>query len=475
MTDIDVLVIGAGAAGLTAALTAHEQGARVVVAEAERIVGGAARLSGGLVMAAGTEVQRAAGLEDDASSLYREYMLINQYEPHPALAWRLAMEAGAAVEWLMTLGVRFPEVVQGGGERVPRSHRAGGGGAPGGQHIIDVLAGRCRELGIEIAVGNRVDRLRCKGATVVGARAGGEDVHAAAVVIASGGFGSNSALIERYLPTYARNAAGWSFYMGSDSSRGDAFAFAEQVGAHIVGHDRYVALLGPHVEARDFDAYPPAWSVVVGPDGRRLMDETLAYGVTFGLVNAAGGRAFVIFDEAMLVQAGSPELPTFKSSVPPNVWSPDGIARLLASGAIVRESTIERLAGELELPAATLAGTISRYNESAALGEDRDFRKERRFLRALDTAPYYGAEIRPTVLGITACGLEIDVDARVLDEVGRPIPGLFAAGECTGGVIGPRYVGSGNGLASCLTFGRTAGGTAAAHASTIATVAGAET
>jgi succinate dehydrogenase/fumarate reductase flavoprotein subunit len=459
VADVDVVVVGSGAAGLVAALTAQEEGARALVAESESVVGGATRLSGGLVMAAETEVQRAAGLEDDAAGLYQEYLLINQYETQPALAWRLAFDIGPTMRWLMELGVRFSHVVQGGGERVPRSHVADGGG----QHLVDVLHQRCRERKIEIALGTRVERLLLQGDAVAGVAAGADELAAGAVVLAAGGFGANRSLIEKHLPTFARNGGDWIFYIGPDSSRGDALALGEAVGAHVVGHDRCVPLLGPRVDTRDFDAYPPGWSLVVGPDGRRVMDETLPYGVTFGLVNAAGGRVFALFDARTLADAGSPDLPTFKSAVPPNVWSPDGIQRLIASGAIVQAPTLEELASRLSIPAATMIGTIRRYNESAALGNDRDFRKDGRFLRPVETPPYCGAEIRPSALGITSCGLAIDAAAQVLNEFSSEIRGLFAAGECTGGVLGTSYVGSGNSLANCFVFGRTAGRSAAAY------------
>ena len=131
--EIDVLVVGSGAAGLPAALAAAAEGARVVVVEAEGVVGGAARLSAGMVMAAGSRLQRETGLDVDPETLYREYLLANQYMIKPGIARRLAYDSGPAVDWLADLGVRFfPEVMQGGGESVPRSHVADGGDRPGG-------------------------------------------------------------------------------------------------------------------------------------------------------------------------------------------------------------------------------------------------------------------------------------------------------------------------------------------------------
>ncbi len=467
MAEVDVVVVGSGAAGLSAALAAQEAGATVWVVESEKVVGGASRLSAGMMMAAGSEVQAAAGLEDDPADLYREYMLANHFAVKPGLARRMSYESAEAMSWLIGMGVQFlPDVMQGGGERVPRSHVPQGGG----QHIVDVLHQRCRERKIEIALGRRVDRLLTRGDAVVGVAVGDDELEAGAVVIATGGFGANRVLMEKHLPTFARFGGDWIFYIGPESSRGDAFALAEQVGANIVGHDICHPLPSPQVDSSDFDAFLPSWLLIVGPDGRRVMDETFPYGYTFGLMYSAGGRVFGLFDAQTRADNNSPDLPTFKpeyppgSPMPPHVWSPDSIDRLIESGAIVEAETPEELAGMLGLPTAATLGAIKRYNEWAALGEDRDFGKEGRFLRPIEKPPFYGVEIRPSTIGIMACGLEIDESAHVLNDRSAGIPGLFAAGECTGGVIGPRYIGSGNGIAQCVVFGRTAGHSAASYA-----------
>ena len=281
----DVVVVGSGPAGLTAALSAQEAGARVLVLEAEQVVGGAGRLAGGLILAAGTEVQRRFGLEDSADDFYQEYLLINQYEPEPGLVARIVYDGAATISWLEELGVSFREVMRGGAERVPRAH-VGDSGSPegGGRYLIDVLTQRCRERGIEIAVGRRVDRLLREGNAVTGVGIGGDELAAAAVVLATGGFGANRELIAQHLPTLAA-AGDWVFYQGPASSRGDALALVEPLGAHIAGADRAAAALslktsGGPVE-RAYDPYLPAWALVVGPDGRRMFSETtVPYGGT---------------------------------------------------------------------------------------------------------------------------------------------------------------------------------------------------
>ena len=463
--DFDVVVVGSGAAGLTAALTARAEGARVAIAESESVVGGASRLSAGWVMAADTELQRQAGLHDSAEGLYHEYMFINQFGLQPALVHRLAEGGADAISWLLEQGVRFdPDIKKGGPELVPRTHVPEGYG----QGLIDLLARKCREQDIDIALGRRVDRLLTRGDAVVGIAVGDDELEAGAVVLASGGFGANRALVVEHLPSLGR-LGDWLFYIGPDSSRGDALALAGSVGAATIGRDHFISLPVPKPDGRDFDSYLPAWMLVVGPDGRRLCDETSPYGVTCGLLTEAGGRVFGFFDEQIVADNGTPDLPTFKPH-PSGVLTPGGVLEDRHHPAMHRRGQHRsrrpprRPLLTLGLPVVPTVGAVRRYNESASLGQDRDFGKDARFVRPIENPPFYGVELRPAAIGETSYGVQIDEFGQVLDESQAPIAGLFAAGECTGGTIGPRYLSSGNSLANCFVFGRTAGPRAAEHA-----------
>jgi fumarate reductase flavoprotein subunit len=477
-SEVDVIVVGSGAAGLTAALSAQEHGARVAILECETVVGGSTRLSGGMIMAAGTDIQRAQGLQDDPEDLYQDYMLVNQFTIKPGIVRRLAYDGASTIAWLTDLGINFsPHVMQGGIERVPRSH-VPLGGEIGGQHVVETLSLRCRERGIEIALGNHVDRLLVRDGAVVGVAVGGDEYEAGAVVLATGGFGANRELIAKHLPGIADYGDDWVFYIGPDSAQGRGLALAEQAGAAFVGHDVWVALPRPHNDGREFDSWLPGWMLVVGPDGRRLVQETASYNQIYGLARAAGDFIYGIFDARILADNGSEELPTFKAEFPPGtpwppqVWHNDGLQRLLESGAMVQADTLEELAERLGIPAAAVAGSVARYNGFAAAGEDRDFHKPARWLRPIESPPFYGVPIRPSVLGLTNYGMEIDDQGQVLSVSAGEIDGLFAAGECTGGVLGTRYVGSGNSMANCVIFGRTAGRSAAAHALSQPSLAG---
>jgi flavocytochrome c len=460
--DVDVLVVGSGAAGLTAALSARENGAQnVLIAESEGLVGGSSRLSGGLMMGAGTRYQRALGIEDDAGSLFHEYMQLNQWKVESAVVRRLAELAGPTVEWLGDLGVQFyDQLVFGGDERVPRVHCPIGRG----QAVVDVLTSHCRGAGVEIALGRRVGRLLTKDGAVVGAGVGDDALTAGAVVVATGGFGSDPEKLARYFPSAAET--GWAWYIGAPGSRGDHLDLAIQAGAQVTGYNRGLRLL--HADfARIYEAYLPGWLVLVDRQGRRFCDETAPYGIMDGLIQERGDVAYAIFDRAALDEATAAGVARYKQQVPGSTkkqsphWNTDIVESMVAAGKVHQAQSVAELAAGLALPAQHLEGTVERYNAAVAAGEDFDYLKDPKFLQPIASPPYYAAEIRPATVCFTACGLRIDRDAQVIGESGRPIPGLFAAGESAGGVVGPRYVGSGNSYANCVTFGRVAGASAA--------------
>ena len=463
--DVDVLVVGSGVAGLAAALTARENGARsVLVAEAEGVVGGSSRLSGGLTMGAGTRYQRAIGIEDDADSLFHDYMTLNHWDVEAGVARRLSDLAGQTVEWAGDLGVEYyDQLVYGGDERVPRVHVPIGRG----QAVVNVLYSACRAAGVEFALGQRVDRLIVEDGSVTGVAVGKDTITAAAVILATGGFGNDPAKLAAHYPSAA--ATGWTWYIGADGSRGDALELAGQVGAQLLGHDRGLRLLHANF-APIYEAYLPGWIVIVNSKGHRFFNETAPYGITDGLLRSQGDVAYAVFDAAALTSATALGVARYKQQVPGSTkkqsphWNSDIVAAMVSAGKVHRAETIAELAAALCLPVSAFEGTVARHNEQVAAGEDPDYLKDPKFLEPIATAPFYGAEIRPATVCFTACGPRIDRDARVLNGAGTPIPGLFAAGECTGGVIGPAYVGSGNSYANCLVFGRVAGASAAVAA-----------
>ena len=293
--DVDVLVVGSGVAGLSAALSANEAGAAsVLVAEAEGVVGGSSRLSGGLIMGAGTRYQAKLGIDDDADALFHDYLQVNRWNVDTAVVRRLCATAGIVVEWLGDLGVEYhDQLVVGGDETVARVHVPVGNG----QAVIDVLHRHCRERDIDIALGQRVDRLLVDDGRVLGIAVGGDTITARAVVLATGGFGASPEKLAEHFPS--ASATEWTWYIGADGSRGDAFDLGAQVGAQVTGYDHGLRLLDvgfDHV----YEAFLPGWLVLVNGLGHRFVAETAPYGVLDFLTRQQGDRVFVVFDDAAL-------------------------------------------------------------------------------------------------------------------------------------------------------------------------------
>lgn len=462
--DFDVIVVGAGMAGMAAALEAANGGASVLLVEGATVVGGSSRLSNGIMMAAGTSLQRAAGLEDSPDELFHHYMLSNQWNVVPSLVRRLVDELPDTFEWIQGLGVTFsPDLIPAGEERVPRGHAVVGQG----QGIIDVLSRHVKaNPSIEIALGQRVDSLVVEDGTVVGVATGGDAVRAGAVVLTTGGFGGNPELWPDYLPLMADNDA--ACFIGEDAqAAGDIFGLVEPVNAYIDGVDR-----GAFVLCADFNndpqAYLPGWLVLVNRSGRRFMDEMAPYSVVDPIVRAQGNRVFGIFDHAAKASASAENI---KAATKVNLegvvrshWLEEVIDEQIEAGKVKVGATLEELAEKLGIEPANLSGTINVYNDDARRGQDSLFLKDGAHMVPVEQGPFYGCEMRLSQFPLTACGPAIDSDARVLDVGQKPVAGLFAAGECTGGVIGTLYVGSGNSISNCLVYGRVSGRSAAARA-----------
>lgn len=221
--DYDVIVVGAGGAGLAAAHMAAQAGARVLMVEAGDKAGGSTALSGGVFYAAGTSLQRRAGIEDTPEALYRYYLHINQYKLDPALVRRLCHDATPAFDWLVGLGVDFPEenLYCSGVDKIRRGHRARGHGA----EIAEVLEGSLSGLAVDMALRSRVQELLVEDGRVAGILVEGDRVTAGAVVLATGGFGANRQLLAELYPTAAAQGE-LSWYIGSPHSQGTAFASA---------------------------------------------------------------------------------------------------------------------------------------------------------------------------------------------------------------------------------------------------------
>ena len=457
----DVVVVGAGAAGLAAAIEAAEAGAAVRVLDAGAEPGGSSAMSAAVFYAAGTSVQRAAGVTDSPDAMFAYYMTFNQWNVEPWLVRRLCDEAALTLEWLVDLGVKYPveQLYVAGVDGVPRGHKAAGGGAA----MVAALLARAGELGVEVRTGTRVAALLTARDRVTGVRTDrGEDVQASAVVLASGGLGANTALLAELYPAAAEREPGWPGYFGCPTNHGDGLVMARAAGAAVVGRGRGLVNWTTRFSGDEPSDFAPSWIVFVNTDGRRFMSETAPYAVAGDLLLAQPGRrAFAVLDEAARASSGHDNARMAHLGVGVYPWAAATIAEQAEKGVVHRAGSLEELAVLAGIRPRALRATIESYNADAARGVDRRFLKTGE-LRPITTPPFYAVEIRPSSYGITAAGVAIDPDAQVRDVDDVPIPGLFAAGEVAGGVFGDRYAGGGNAIANAVVFGRIAGRNAAA-------------
>jgi succinate dehydrogenase/fumarate reductase flavoprotein subunit len=470
VTERKVLVLGAGAAGLPAAIEAHDAGADVSILEADDQIGGSLAMSGGAYYAAGSHTQSDLGIVDSVDSLYHYYMLLNHWLLEPRLIRLLCEGAVEGLDWLEEQGVVWDpdKLYIGGLETTPRAHvpavnrprlGPGGGGA-----IADALYRSVRERGIPIRTNVHVTSLVLDGeGAVVGARSeSGEKFEAESVVLGTGGFAHDPELLASYFPS-ATVHGDWHWHWGAKYDIGDALRIGEQLGAGIASLDRGTQVLSPNF-SRTLDGFMPGWLLIVNHDGLRFIDESAPYAVLGDAMNRQpdNGKCYAIVDNR--VMSGDRDAEAAEAADPHGMgagfvsnWSRESLQLQLNADAVVAATTIEGLALALGMRPRALEATVNQYNRDARAGSDSVWHKPAEHLIAVDEAPFVAVEVRAAVVGLTFTGLRINQRAQVLDQDGLPISGLFAAGDAAGGLHGERYAGSGASIAAATVFGRVAG------------------
>lgn len=443
--EIPVVVIGAGAAGLIAALSAHEAGAEVLVVERDPVPMGSTALSAGLVPAAGTRWQREAGIVDNADLFAADIMAKASGEPDPALVSLLTRNAGPTLEWLhaehgldfsVIADFRYP------GHSALRMH---GLATRSGEELVGRLREAVEAAGIEILTDAHVDTLFKGEGDIVGgiglARPDGsrEDIAARAIVLACNGYGGNKALVAEHIPQLAD-----ALYFGHPGNQGDAILWGQALGAetrHLSGHQGHGSVAHPH-------GILITWATIteggfqVNLEGERFSDESHGYSEqAANVLQQPDAAAFTIFDERIA-----------------------GIARQFEdfrtaeqAGAILEADTIAELARVTGLPEAALAATLAKADALKQAGATDAFGRDFAGVPALQ--PPYRAVRVTGALFHTQGGLVVDGEARVVLTRGAAMPNLFAAGGAACGVSGasaPGYL-SGNGLLAAVALGRVAG------------------
>ena len=492
--DADVVVIGAGGAGMTAAMTAADAGQKVVILESQAMVGGnSARATGGMnaaktVYQDENEFDQAAGVEKTLATAAEKYadnetitalaktvseqwaayqanptgyfdsvelmeldtMVGGKGINNPELVKTLCEGTADAIDWLDENGITLHNVSSFGGASVKRIHRPvneEGKVVSVGAYMIPLLQENCEKRGIDIVLNTTVDTiLTDANGAAVGVSGTDKDgntvvVNAKSVILATGGFGANLDMVTKYKPELAgfmtTNAAG---------AQGQGIEMATAIGAGTVDMDQIQ--IHPTVEANTAalitEGLRGDGAILVNANGERFIDEV----GTRDVVSAAeiaqpGSYSWLIVDQAM-VDA---------SSV---------IQGYIKKGYTKTGATYEELAKELDVDPAAFANTMETWNGYVEAKNDPDFGRTS-FANPLNNGPYYAIKVTAGVHH-TMGGVTINSATEVLKEDGTVIPGLFAAGEVTGGVHGANRLG-GTAVADFVVFGRIAGESAANYAS----------
>ena len=438
-SECDIVIIGAGGAGLTAATEAASKGAKVLVLEKMPIVGGNSNFSTGGINACYTKEQERLGIKDSKEVFFNDTMRGGQYLNDPNLVRTLIDNSAAVVEWLQSpmIGADLSDVGAFGGATNKRIHRPQGGAAIGA-HLIPLLQKAALVQGAEIRLNNKVIDILSNNGRACGVRVayeGGEyTVHSKAVIVATGGFGANPEMIEFYQASLAGFAT-----TNHKGATGDAFKMVEKFDAQLIQmeqiqiHPTVVKGTGIMIT----EALRGNGAILVNKAGRRFVNEM----ETRDIVSAAvlknpGKSAYLLFDQS--VRDSLKAVETYANQ------------NLLSKGANLVE-----LSRAIAVDAVALEYTVDQYNKAVQAKKDPDFgRNPESMERTLSNPPFYAIEIEPAIHH-TMGGLKINTKAQVLNKLGLPIPGLFAAGEVTGGIHGGQRLG-GNAVADICIFGKIA-------------------
>ncbi len=439
----DIVIIGAGGAGLSAATEAASKGAKVIVVEKMPIIGGNTNYATGGLNASETSVQKKLGIEDSNEVFYNDTMTGGKNLNDPALVREMVEQSAETVDWLIGLGADLSDVGKMAGSTNKRTHRPQGGAAVG-SHLTQVLTAAVKKAGVDLRLETKATEILSKDGAVAGIKvsspAGDYTINAKAVVVTTGGFGANPELVVAYKPSLA--GFGTTNHPGAT---GDAIKLVTPFSAAFVDMDQIQThpTVVPVKNTMITEAVRGNGAIMVNREGKRFSSELATRDVmSEAILNQTGKTAYLVFDQGVRESLSA-------------------IESYVKQGLLTTADTPEALAGALGIDPTAFAATIASYNKAVADKKDAEFGRND-LPRALDKGPYYAVEVGPAVHH-TMGGLKINPAAEVLNTSGAVIPGLFAAGEVTGGVHGANRLG-GNAVADITVFGKIAGDNAARYA-----------
>ncbi|KRK40779.1 fumarate reductase flavoprotein subunit [Loigolactobacillus bifermentans DSM 20003] len=439
----DVIIVGAGGAGMSAALAAKQKGLNPVILEKMPTAGGNTLKASSGMNASETKVEKKNGVKDTNKQFYEETLKGGHYKNDKALLHYMVNNSASAIDWLDSMGMKLDKLTISGGMSVKRTHRPHDGSAVG-TYLASGLLRNVKQQKIPLFVNADVTKINEKdnkvsGVKVVMNQEKTKTVKAKAVIVTTGGYGASKKMIKKYRPDLANYVSTNQKGSTGDGLKmitklGGATTNLDQIQIHPTVYQKPPYLIG--------EATRGEGGILVNKAGDRFTNDMGTRDKVSAAINKQDGKmAYVVFDAGVLK----------RSAV---------INQYIKKGFTKQGNTVAELAKQINVPATELEKTMTTWNKSVTDHKDK-FGRTTGMDHQLNQGPYYAIPIAPGI-HYTMGGVKTNTKTQVLKKSGKTIPGLYAAGEVVGGLHGYNRIG-GNSVCAIIVFGRQAGNQAAAY------------
>ena len=435
--DYDIIIVGAGGAGMSAALQAKEEGKNPVILEKMPVAGGNTMKASSGMNASETKYQKEAGITDTNDKFYEETLKGGHGTNDKELLRYYVDHSASAIDWLDSMGIKLNNLTITGGMSEKRTHRPEDGSAVG-EYLVHGLLNNIHEKEIPIFVNADVTEILEKDSTVDGVKVTVEgkekEVHGKAIVVTTGGYGANPEMLEKEKPELKGYVT-----TNQEGSTGDGIRMIEKLGGQTVDMDQIQ--IHPTVQQDKGvligEAVRGEGGILVSQDGKRFTNEMgTRDNVSAAITELPEKSAYLIFDAGVKERVKAI-----------NFYEKQGFVKSADS--------IEALAKEIDMDGKTLDETVNKWNKAVEAKSDSEFSRATGMDNPLNKGPFYAIKIAPGI-HYTMGGVKINDKTEVLNKENQPITGLYAAGEVTGGLHGSNRIG-GNSVGDIIVFGRQAG------------------
>ncbi|SKA04007.1 fumarate reductase flavoprotein subunit [Pilibacter termitis] len=434
----DVIIVGAGGAGMTAAIEAKDKGLNPVVFEKMPVAGGNTLKASAGMNAAETKFEKEKNVTDSKDLFFEETLKGGGGKNDQELLRFFVDNSASAIDWLDQNGMKLDNLTTTGGMSVTRTHRPTDGSAVGG-YLVKGLLENIHKRNIPLFVNADVTKINEKDGKISGVEVtfdqkDKKEISSNAVIVTTGGFGANEEMIKKYRPDLVGYVS-----TNQEGSTGDGIKMIEALGGATVDLDQ-IQIHPTVVQKNGYlitEAVRGEGAILVNGEGKRFFNEMETRDkVSKAILETKEKSAYLILDSGVKERVKA-------------------IATYEKQGFVVEGKTIAELAEKIKLPAEALEATVNEWNKSVADKQDTAFGRKTAMENDLSKAPYYAIQIAPGIHH-TMGGVKINTKTEVLNKDGKAITGLFAAGEVTGGLHGANRIG-GNAVADIIIFGRQAG------------------